>query len=133
MIYRKHPIQSDLFWHRCLEMQTFGTPRMYALSPSKSTKGSNYGEFLKDKNELLCTRLYKYAPNLESLHTQQYVCIMCTLWSDNTCIFTRFHSVKKANKQLIWSSEIIKQLRINIIYIMTISSKFYMLNVLLLL
>jgi hypothetical protein len=38
-------------------MQTFGTPRMYALSPSKSIKGSNYGEFLKDKNELLCTRL----------------------------------------------------------------------------
>jgi hypothetical protein len=23
-------IQSDLFWHRCLERQTFGTPRMYA-------------------------------------------------------------------------------------------------------
>jgi hypothetical protein len=30
-------------------------------------KGSNYGEFLKDKNVLLCTRLYKYAPKLESL------------------------------------------------------------------
>jgi hypothetical protein len=26
---------------------------MYALSPSKSIKGSNYGEFLKDKNVLL--------------------------------------------------------------------------------
>jgi hypothetical protein len=52
---------------RCLERQTFGTPRMYALSPSKSIKGSNYGEFLKDKNVLLFTRLYKYAPNLESL------------------------------------------------------------------
>jgi hypothetical protein len=87
-------IQSDLFWHRCLERQTFGTPRMYALSPPKSIKGSNYGEFLKDKNVLLCTRLYKYAPNLESFLTQQYVCVMCTLWSDNTCIFTRFHSVK---------------------------------------
>jgi hypothetical protein len=37
-------IQSDLFWHRCLERQTFGTPRIYALSPSKSIKGSNYGE-----------------------------------------------------------------------------------------
>jgi hypothetical protein len=47
---------------------------------------------------------YKYAPNLESLLTQQYVCVMCTLWSDNTCIFTRFHSVKNANTQLIWSS-----------------------------
>jgi uncharacterized membrane protein YhaH (DUF805 family) len=98
-------IQSDLFWHRCLERQAFGTPRKYMLSPSKSVKGSNYGEFLKDSNVLLCTQLYKYAPNLESLLTQQYVCIMCTLWSDNACVFTRFHSVKNANTQLIWSSE----------------------------
>ena len=97
-------IQSDLFWHRCLERQAFGSPRMYTLSPSKSIKGSNYGEFLKDKNVLLCTRLYKYAPNLLSLLTQQYVCVMCTLRSDNTCVFTRFHSVKNANTQLIWSS-----------------------------
>ena len=92
------------FWHRCLERQAFGTPRMYMLSPSKSIKGSNYGEFLKDKNVLLCTRLYKYVPNLESLLTQQYVCVLCTFWSDNTCVFTRFHSVKNANMQLIWSS-----------------------------
>ena len=99
-------IQSDLFWHWCLERQTFGTPRMYTLSPSKSIMGSNYGEFLKDKNVLLCTRLYKYAPNLESLLTPQYVCVMCTLWSDNTCVFTRIHSVKNANTQLIWSSDI---------------------------
>ena len=42
-------IQSDLFWHRCLGRQAFGTTRMYTLSPSKSIKGSNYGEFLKDK------------------------------------------------------------------------------------
>jgi hypothetical protein len=96
-------IQSDLFWHRCLERQTFGTPWMYMLSPSKSIKGSNYGEFLKDKNALLCTRLYKYARNLESLLTQQYVCVMCILWSDHTCVFTHFHSVKNANTQLIWS------------------------------
>jgi hypothetical protein len=46
-------IQSDLFWHRCLERQTFSTPRMYTLSPSKSIKRSNYGEFLSDKNVLL--------------------------------------------------------------------------------
>jgi hypothetical protein len=97
-------IQSDLFWHRCLEKQTFCTPRMYTLSPSKSIKGSNYGEFLKDKNALLCTRLYKHAPNLENLLTQQYAWVMCTLWSDNTCVFTRFHSIKNANTQLIWSS-----------------------------
>jgi hypothetical protein len=38
-----------------LERQTFGTPRMYMFSPLKSIKGSNYGEFLKDKNVLLCT------------------------------------------------------------------------------
>ena len=74
--------QSDLFWHRCLEMQAFCTPRIYTLSPSKSIKGSNYKAFLKDKNVLLCTQLYKYTPNLESLLTQQYVCVMCTLWSD---------------------------------------------------
>jgi hypothetical protein len=77
---------------------------MYTLSPSKSIKGSNYREFLKDINVLLCTRLYKYVPNLESLLTQQYVCVMCTLWSDNTCVFIRFHSVKNANMQVIWSS-----------------------------
>jgi uncharacterized membrane protein len=33
----------------------------------------------------------------------KYVCVICTLWSDNTCVFTRFHSVKNANTQLIWS------------------------------
>jgi hypothetical protein len=75
-------IQSDLFWHRCLERQTFGTPRMYTLSPSKSIKGSNYGEFLKDKNVLLMyttvlsLTAYTCAPNLESLLTQQYVCVI---------------------------------------------------------
>ena len=94
MIYRKHPIS-----------KLFGTPRMYTLSPSKSITVSNYREFLKDKNVLLCTRLYKYAPNLESLLTQQYVCVMCTLCSDNACVFTRFHSVKNGNSQLIWSSD----------------------------
>ena len=101
-------IQSDLFWHRCLERQIFGTPPMYTFSPSKSIKRSNYGEFLKDKNVLLMythvLSAYKYAPNLESLLTQQYVCIMCTLRSDNTCVFTRFYSVKNANMQLIWIS-----------------------------
>jgi hypothetical protein len=48
-------IQSDLFWHRCLERQAFCTPRIYTLSPSKSIKGSNYEDFLKDKHVLLCT------------------------------------------------------------------------------
>ena len=31
----------------------------------------------------------------------------CTLWSDNTCVFSRFHCVKNANTQLIWSSVIV--------------------------
>ena len=51
-------IQSDLFWHRCLERQTFGTPRMYTISPSKSIKGSNYGEFLRQK----CIFMYTIVP-----------------------------------------------------------------------
>jgi hypothetical protein len=70
------------------------------------------GNFSKTKNILLCTRLYKYAPNLESLLTQQYVCVMCTLWSDNTCVFTRFHSVKNANTQRIWSSVYSHQIKL---------------------
>jgi hypothetical protein len=115
-------IQSDLFWHRCLERQTFGTPRIYTLSPSKSIKRSNYGEFLKDKNVLLMyttvLSAYMYAPNLESLLTHQYVCVMCTLWSDNTCVFTRFYSVKNATTQLIWSSATaIKVLFIYLIFV----------------
>ena len=80
MIYRKHPIKSLLT--SMLRKASILYPldvQMYMLSPSKSIKGSNYVEFLKDKNVLLCTRLYKYAPNLESLLTQQYVCVMCTL------------------------------------------------------
>jgi hypothetical protein len=105
MIYHKHPIRSLLTSMLRKTSIRYKVPRMYTLSPSKSIKGSNYGEFLKDKNVLLCTRLYKYAPNLESLLTQQYVCVMYTLWSDNTCVFTRFHSVKNANMQLIWSSD----------------------------
>ena len=114
-------IQSDLFWHRCLERQTFCTPQMYTLSASKSIKRSNCGEFLKDKNVLLMyttvLSAYKYAPNLESLLTQQYVCVMCTLWSDNTCAFTRFYSVKNANMQLIWSSDkIINNVKILCVY-----------------
>jgi hypothetical protein len=35
---------------------------------------------------VLSLTVYKYAPNLESLLTQQYVCVMCTLWSDNTSL-----------------------------------------------
>ena len=51
-------IQSDLFWHRCLEKQTFGTPRMYTFSLSKSIKRSNYREFLKVKNALFMYTMY---------------------------------------------------------------------------
>ena len=90
MIYRKHPIRS-LLTSMLRKASILYPSDIYTLSPSKSIKGSNYTEFLKDKNVLLCTRLYKYAPNLESLLTQQYVCVMCILWSDNTCVFNRFH------------------------------------------
>ena len=54
---------------------------MYTLSLSKSIKRSNYGEFLKSQkcivyvHDVLSSTAYKYAPNLESLLTQQYVCV----------------------------------------------------------
>jgi hypothetical protein len=107
MIYRKHPIRSLLT--SMLRKANIRYPSdVYALSFVKYKKGSNYREFFKDKNVLLMyttvLSVYKYAPNLESLLTQQYACVMCTLWSDNTCVFTRFYSVKNANMQLIWSS-----------------------------
>jgi hypothetical protein len=48
-----------------VDKQTFGTPRMYTLSPSKNIMGSNYREFFKDKNVLLMyttvLSAYKYA------------------------------------------------------------------------
>jgi hypothetical protein len=53
-------IQSDLFWHRYLERQTLGTPRMYTLSLSKSIKRSNYREFLKVKNILFMYTISVY-------------------------------------------------------------------------
>jgi hypothetical protein len=109
-------IQSDLFWHRCLERQTFGTPRMYTLSLSKSIKRSNYGEFLKVKNVLSMYTMYYRQQRTSTLriwkvclHSNMYM-RKCTLWSDNTCVFTHFHGVKNANTQLIWSSVIIKHL-----------------------
>ena len=78
MIYRKHPIKSLLT--SMLRKASIQYPSdVCALSFEKYIKGSNYEEFFKDKNVLLYTRLYKYAPNLESLLTQQYVCVMCTL------------------------------------------------------
>jgi hypothetical protein len=83
--------------------------------PSKSIKGSNYGEFLKDKNVLLCTRLYKYAPNLESLLTQQYVCAMCTGESvyirgvQNACL-----SKHRCQKRSDWMFRINHPITVNI-------------------
>ena len=94
-------IQSDLFWHQCLERQA----DVYALSFEKY-KGKQLREISQRQK---CIVMYKYVPNLESLLTQQYVCVRCTLWSDNTCVFTRFHSVKNANTQLIWSSAYITE------------------------
>jgi hypothetical protein len=40
---------------------------MYTLSPSKSIKGSNYGEFLKDKNVL------KMSKNMNKRATENYI------------------------------------------------------------
>ena len=77
-------IQSDLFWHRCLERQTFGTPRMYTLSLSQSIKRSNYGEFLKVKNVLFMYTMYYRQQRTSTLR----------IWK--VCL----HS----NTQLIWSS-----------------------------
>jgi hypothetical protein len=74
-------IQSDIFWHRCLERQTFGTPRMYTLSLSKSIKRSNYRVKLN-----------------RDLH---FTCILCLL--NNTCVQHNFKSVHVSN--LFWSRE----------------------------
>ena len=101
-------IQSDLFWHRCLERQAFGTPRIYMLSPSESIKGSNYGEFLKDKNVLLMHDCIISVQVRSEFGKFAYTAIcmrnVYTLIWYYTCVFTRFHSVKNANTQLIWSS-----------------------------
>jgi hypothetical protein len=43
---------------RCLERQTFSTPRMHTLSLSKNIKRSNYWEFLKVKNVLFMYMMY---------------------------------------------------------------------------
>ena len=82
MIYRKHPIRSLLT--SMLRKANIRYPSdVYALSFEKYKKGSNYREFFNDKNVLLMyttvLSAYKYAPNLESLLTQQYACVICTL------------------------------------------------------
>jgi hypothetical protein len=77
-------IQSDLFWHRCLERQTFGTPRMYTLSLSKSIKRSNYGEFLKVKNVLF---MYLKAEGLYRAPDKLRICVFYAMkTSKNACI-----------------------------------------------
>ena len=68
-------IQSDLFWHRCLGRQAFGTPRMYTLSPSKSIKGSNYGEFLNDK------KMYCYVHDCTSTLQIWKVCLHSNMYA----------------------------------------------------
>jgi hypothetical protein len=81
-------IQSDLFWHRCLERQTFGTPQMYTLSLLKSIKRSNCGEFLK------VVKLNR------DIHVH-FTCILCLL--NNTCVKHNFKSVHVSN--LFWGRE----------------------------
>ena len=82
---------------------------MYTLSLSKNIKRSNYGEFLKVKNVLFMYTMYYRQQRTSTLRIWKVsytaICMRkCTLWTDNTCVFTRFHSVKNANTQLIWSS-----------------------------
>ena len=73
-------IQSDLFWHQCLERQTFGTPRMYTLSLSKSIKRSNYGEFLKVKNVLFMYTMYYRQQRTSTLRIWK-VCIHSNMYA----------------------------------------------------
>jgi hypothetical protein len=53
-------IQSDLFWHRCLERPAFGTTRMYTLSPSKSI------------NQFKCIREVSY-PCMDSAENSEQI------------------------------------------------------------
>ena len=67
------------------------------------------GNFSKSKIYCLCTRciIVNSVQVRSEFGKFAYTAICmrkCTLWSDNTCVFTRFHSVKNANTQLIWSS-----------------------------
>jgi hypothetical protein len=72
-------IQSDLFLHRCLERQTFGTPRMYTLSPSKSIKGSNLAELQISCVFALFTQWIRVKTHVisdQSVHiTHTYCCV----------------------------------------------------------
>jgi hypothetical protein len=79
--FSKLNIQSDLFWHRCLEMQTFGTPRMYTLSLSKSIKRSNYREFLKVKNVLFMYTMYYRQQRTSTLRIWK-VCVKISIEPD---------------------------------------------------
>jgi hypothetical protein len=110
VLFNKHRMQVKCI--SLFNLTWFGTPRMYTLSLSKSIKRSNDGEFLKVKNVLFMYTMYYRQQRTSTLriwkvclHSNMYHCMRkCTLWSDNTCVFTRFHCVKNANTQLIWSS-----------------------------
>ena len=64
-------IQSDLFWHRCLERQAFGTTRMYTLSPSKSIKGRNFSK----------TKMYCYVHDCTSTLRIWKVCLHSNMYA----------------------------------------------------
>jgi hypothetical protein len=97
-------IQSDLFWHRCLGRQAFGTPRMYTLSPSKSIKGSNYREFLKDQIRVYTLRIHIAVlanfPNSERTGTVLYITIHFCLWEIPRNYFPLYFS-----KEISYTSE----------------------------
>ena len=96
MIYPKHPIRSLLT--SMLRKAIIRYPSdVYTFSFSKS------------KMYCLCTRCI--IVNSVQVRSEfgkfvyTAICMRkCTLWSDNTCVFTRFHSIQNANTQLIWSS-----------------------------
>jgi hypothetical protein len=80
-------IQSDLFWHRCLERQAFCTPRMYTLSPSKSIKGSNYGEFLTNFFYIYQHTDFIWLFNIYRASDKLRICVFYAMkTSKNACI-----------------------------------------------
>jgi hypothetical protein len=62
-------IQSDLFWHRCLERQAFNTPRMYTLSPSKSIREVITGNFSKTKMYCSFLSWFFFVPHQNDIAT----------------------------------------------------------------
>jgi hypothetical protein len=93
-------IPSDLFWHRCLERQALCTPRMYTLSPSKSIKGSNYGEFHLSELQISCVfafftlwkRVKTHVLSDQSVHIMHTHCCVSKLSKFGAYVYAVKHS-----------------------------------------